>query len=238
MDGFMRDRGVQKEVGYSKPCPRAGLFCLTHTKGTALANNLYFNPLRFGFRDPKYDNRNLRLQFHSWRHWNPGMLDEDRDNNPYLQQEVLAASPIRLRWMLITRAKELCEGVETLWRDGQIALGDQWSIRIRDILGELLSGVANGNPASDKVADFYLFLLKMLSEVEQTRDLDRLACLKDLLAYEAETWQLLLQKPVSEDCAPAIPMITPLRTHLPAPISSNYGDSDDFSSGSSFSLDV
>jgi hypothetical protein len=102
----------------------------------------------------------------------------------------------------------------------------------------LLSGVANGNPASDKVADFYLFLLKMLSEVEQTRDLDRLACLKDLLAYEAETWQLLLQKPVSEDCAPAIPMITPLRTHLPTPISSNYGDSDDFSSGSSFSLDV
>ena len=166
------------------------------------------------------------------------MLDEDRDNNPYLQQEVLTASPIRLRWMLITRAKELCEGVETLWRDGQIALGDQWSVRIRDILGELLSGVANGNPASDKVADFYLFLLKMLSEVEQTRDLDRLACLKDLLAYEAETWQLLLQKPVSDDCAPPIPMITPLRTHLPAPISSNYGDSDDFASGGSFSLDV
>jgi flagellin-specific chaperone FliS len=166
------------------------------------------------------------------------MLDEDRDNNPYLQQEVLTASPIRLRWMLITRAKELCEGVEALWRDGQVALGNQWSIRIRDILGELLSGVAKGNPASAKVADFYLFLLKMLSEVEQTRDLDRLASLRDLLAYEAETWQLLLQKPVSEACDPLIPLTTPLRTHLPAPISSTYGDSDDFSSGSSFSLDV
>jgi flagellin-specific chaperone FliS len=166
------------------------------------------------------------------------MLDEDRDNNPYLQQEVLTASPVRLRWMLITRAKELCEGVETLWRLGQAALGDQWSLRIREILGELLSGVTDGNPASTQVSDFYLFLLKTLSEVEQSRDLTHLVTLRELLGYEADTWQLLLQKNTSEAGEKPTPLAAPVRTHQPAPISSNYRDSDDFSSGSSFSLDV
>lgn len=165
------------------------------------------------------------------------MLDEDRDNNPYLQQEVLTASPVRLRWMLITRAKDLCEGVESLWRDGENLIGDQWSLRVRDILGELLAGVTNANPASSQVSDFYLFLLKMLSEAEQTRDLKRLRTLRDLLAYEADTWQLLMEKNSVEESAPPVQVTTPLRTHLPAPITS-FEDSDDFTSDSSFSLDV
>lgn len=163
------------------------------------------------------------------------MLDEDRDINPYLQQEVLSASPIRLRWMLICRAKDLCDGVEWLWREGQNTLGDQWSIRIREILGELLSGVGDGNPVSSRVADFYLFLLKVLSEAEQSRDLERIGTLKDLLAYEADTWQMLLQKPASDVTRPDAPLAI---NHLPLPTSSSCSDSDDFSSGSSFSLDV
>ena len=166
------------------------------------------------------------------------MLDEDRDINPYLQQEVLTASPVRLRWMLITRAKDLCEGVESLWRDGETALGDQWSLRIREILGELLAGVTDGNPASSQVADFYLFLLKMLSEAELSRDLARMRKMKDLLAYEAETWQLLLEQNTPAATQGPAPRAIPLRTHLPAPITLDYNDSDDFSSGSSFSLDV
>lgn len=173
------------------------------------------------------------------------MLDEDRDINPYLQQEVLSASPIRLRWMLITRAKELCEGVDALWNDGQTSIGDQWALRIREILGELLAGVADGNPASQKVADFYTFLLTKLTAVQQSRDIETLRTLRDLLAYEADTWQLLLDKSLnSEDAvtaapAPAKPSHAPaLRSHLPAPISNSYDDSGDFSSGSSFSLDV
>ena len=212
--------------------PRAGgTSCLNHPKRTASSNNLYFNRIGSRIRDVKNDNKDLRLKFSFSASLESSMLGEDHDNNPYLQQEVLTASPVRLRWMLIIRAKELCDGVDSLWRDGQMALGDQWSLRIRDILGELLSGVTEGNPASPRVADFYLYLLKVLSEAEQSRDLQCLATLKDLLAYEAETWQLLLQKPAAEDSH----QLTP---HLPAPISSGYSDSDDFSSGSTFSLDV
>ncbi len=176
------------------------------------------------------------------------MLDEDRDINPYLQQEVLAASPIRLRWMLITRAKELCEGVETLWNDGQTKFGDQWALRIREILGELLAGVADGNPASQKVADFYTFLLAKLTSVQQSHDIETLRTLRELLAYEADTWQLLINKSLSNSATesietPAAPAAKstyapPLHSHLPAPISTSYDDSSDFSSGSSFSIDM
>lgn len=163
------------------------------------------------------------------------MLDEDRDINPYLQQEVLSASPIRLRFMLICRAKDLCEGVESLWRDGQNALGDQWSLRIREILGELLSGVAEGNPVSSRVADFYLFLLKVLSEAENSRDTERIKTLRDLLAFEAETWQMFLQKSAIEEGSQLAPPVSKLST-LPRPTTSSYGE--DFSTDSSFSLDV
>ncbi len=178
------------------------------------------------------------------------MLDEDRDINPYLQQEVLTASPVRLRWMLITRAKELSEGVQSLWADGQLLVGDQWALRIREILGELLSGVTDGNPASQKVADFYTFLLSKLADVQRTRDAETLSTLRDLLAYEADTWKLLLDKPLNDsseshqalagsNVVGSSAVSSPsLRMHLPAPISSSYDDSSDFSSGSSFSLDV
>ncbi len=178
------------------------------------------------------------------------MLDEDRDINPYLQQEVLSASPVRLRWMLITRAMELCEGVQSLWAEGQLLVGDQWALRIREILGELLSGVTEGNPASQKVADFYTFLLAKLADVQRTRDAETLSTLRDLLSYEADTWKLLLDKPLSDPGEPHQAFADsnaanlkagssqPLRTHLPAPLSSSYDDSGDFSAGSSFSLDV
>lgn len=180
------------------------------------------------------------------------MLDEDRDINPYLQQEVLSASPVRLRWMLITRAKELCEGVRALWSDGQTLLGDQWALRVREILGELLAGVTDGNPASQKVADFYTFLLSKLAIVQRSRDIETLDTLRDLLAYEADTWKLLLDKNLTEGSnatdfqslsgATSQPLNASagsnLRTHLPAPISSSYDDSGDYSTGSSFSLDV
>ncbi len=172
------------------------------------------------------------------------MLEDGNDINVYLQQEVLAASPIRLRWMLITRAKELCEGVDSLWRDGQHALGDQWALRIREILGELLAGITEGNPASKQVSDFYLFLLKLLSRAEQTRDRDELSTLRDLLAIEADTWQLLLQKPSEEvetsvaqqPSYPSSPAVKP--APIAAPIVGAYDESSDYSSGSSFSLDM
>ncbi len=119
--------------------------------------------------------------------------------NPYLQQEVLSASPVRLRWMLVKRAEELCEVVRRMWSDGQDAQAGQWIIRVRDILGELLDGVQdNTNPVGRRVADFYVFLLQLLADVEQAHDVEQMATLRDLLSIEAETWRMMADKVASE----------------------------------------
>ncbi len=163
------------------------------------------------------------------------MLREEYDINPYLQQEVLSASPVRLRWMLISQAVELCRVVEGFWKNGEHAPGDQWLLRVRDILGELLAGVTCGNPVSRQVSDFYLFLLKLVSDVEQSRDVEKLTTLKELLVLEAETWQLVYQKTIA-DSNPAA--ITPNGSGATAPLIPSFGNYDESASGSSFSLDV
>ena len=136
------------------------------------------------------------------------MLPEPSDVNPYLQQEVLSASPPRLRWMLIQRSVELCGLVDQLWSTGQYDLSQQWLLRIREILGELLHGVQDaGNPLSKSLTDFYLYLLQLAFEVEKSRDRGQLGVLADLLAIESETWRMVVEKVGTESATqlPAIP---------------------------------
>ncbi len=161
------------------------------------------------------------------------MFANDDDRNPYLQQEVLSASPVRLRWMLICRAEELCGMVGHCWSAGQAPEAQQWLLRIREILGELLDGVTDAaNPLSQTISDFYLFLLQLLQEVQDTSDVQRLGTLLELLSIERETWQQVLNQhgsdgadhlshPSSVAASPigtqgAVPH-APTLTHVPAP---------------------
>lgn len=157
------------------------------------------------------------------------MLQDEGFVSPYLQQEVLSASQIRLRWMLISKASELCGSVAELWKAGDKIQGDQWSLRIREILGELLSGVSDENPLSKSVADFYLFLLQSLTNAEKKRDAAMLAPIQQLLNYDAETWQMVMQQHIATAVhSPA--------AEVPKPLVMNYADA--YNSEASFSLDV
>ncbi len=127
------------------------------------------------------------------------MQAESTTINPYLQQEVLTASPIRLRWLLVNRAEELTGVIGQMWQTGEFGQAAQWIIRLRDILGELLEGVQDhSNPVSKDVADFYVFLLQMLVDIEQTQSIPRLSTLRELLKYEADTWQMVLERNARE----------------------------------------
>ena len=163
------------------------------------------------------------------------MLREEYDINPYLQQEVLSASPVRLRWMLISQAVELCTAVEVFWKNGEPAPGDQWLLRVRDILGELLAGITSGNPVSRQVSDFYLFLLKLVSDVERSRDIEKLVTLRELLVLEAETWQMVYEKTVA-DANPDATTKNGSNATMPPMLS--LGNYDETATGTSFSLDV
>lgn len=132
------------------------------------------------------------LNFVYWHGEN--MFSNDDDLNPYLSQEVMSASPIRLRWMLIRRAEELCGSVRQMWATGEDEHATQWMLRIREILGELLNGITDAeNPLSQTVADFYVFLLQLATEIEATRNVEQLETLQELLAIELETWRQVLE---------------------------------------------
>lgn len=134
------------------------------------------------------------------------MMSNQSDENPYLQQEILSASPIRLRWMLIRRAEELCGFVQQLWIAGDRLQAAGWLLRIREILGELLDGVSDSsNPVSKQVSDFYVFLLQLVTRIEQTNDPQQLKTLEELLHLESETWQQMVQKVASENLSQTNP---------------------------------
>lgn len=173
---------------------------------------------------------------------------EEAVENPYLQQEVNSASPYRLRWMLIQRAEELCGAVESMWSQGNEQEAAQWLLRIRDILGELLSGVQDReNPVSQSVSDFYIFLVQLLGRVEADQDLEQLQTLRGLLQIEAETWRQVVerfqggQNPSTDvqDVQFAQSQNTP---SIPPPIMGGYGGSAgqayDTLGGESFSFEV
>ncbi len=133
------------------------------------------------------------------------MHADESDVNPYLQQEVFSASPARLRWMLIRRAEDLCAMVGQLWSSTQPAMGDQWMLRIREILGELMDGVKDAqHPLSTAISDFYLFLLQLSLQISQNRDSARLQTLRELLSIEAETWRQVIEK-AGHDALPSAP---------------------------------
>lgn len=113
--------------------------------------------------------------------------------NPYLEQEVLSASPAKLRWLVIGRGVQLCRVIAELWRMRDYEQGDQWTYKLQDVLTELLSGVHGTDPLSAQVADLYVFMLKLLAQAKQVHSLDQLSELQSLLEMEAETW-LLVQK--------------------------------------------
>lgn len=112
-----------------------------------------------------------------------------QDSNPYLTQEVLSASPFRLRYLLVARAEELCGLVLLLWKEGHNQEASGWILRVREILGELLGGVQDKeNPASEDIADLYVFMLQLVTQAEQDRDTQALTRLQELLGIEKETW--------------------------------------------------
>ncbi len=141
------------------------------------------------------------------------------EENPYLKLDVMGASPVRLRWMLISRASELCGLVESLWMGGDKTEANGWLLRIREILGELLGGVRDAsNPLGKSVADFYVFLLKLLTDIEKSQSSEDLSQLKMLLDIEQETWhQVMLRESQPAAASASLADQQNLASHIPTP---------------------
>lgn len=143
----------------------------------------------------------------------------------YLRATIETASPPRLRLMLIERAVEVAAGLAMEWRAGRES-GDNaktganaMSLRLLDLLTELLRGVRGGTTAENRlgsqVADLYVFLIQHLLTAEQDSDPNAIDEIRLVLETEAETWRLVCAQATSllED-DPRRSKATPRRLNL------------------------
>lgn len=112
----------------------------------------------------------------------------------YLQTAVMTASPAKLRLMLIERGVGLVSMIKDARRKNPDVLVDQWTIRLRDILGELLQGVSrNAGDLAKQVSDLYVFLIQELTHAEQEPGIERIESIGHILEIERETWDQVCQ---------------------------------------------
>ena len=129
----------------------------------------------------------------------------------YLDTTVHTASPARLRLMLIERGVEVAARLAEIWRGSrQPPFANEHSLRLLEILNELLSGVTSDQyEVCRKVADLYVFLVQHLIAAEDSGNADAVDEIRLVLETEAETWRLVCVKeamahrPLSEFSSPS-----------------------------------
>ena len=109
----------------------------------------------------------------------------------YLENEVLTATPQRLRMMLLDGAWRFCVHAREAISSGQPDAAEAPLDRAHQILTEIISGIRPGYEISKSVAGIYVFLIRELTTVRSTRSLDALAGVIDVLEIERETWRQL-----------------------------------------------
>ena len=128
-------------------------------------------------------------------------------NDQYLQTAVLTASPARLRLMLLDRSVVVVDRILEGRRKNPESLTDEWTLTLRDILGELLSGITrNSDELAVRVADLYVFLLQELTRAEQEPGPERIEAIGRVLRIEQETWRQVCESQAKRSVpAPASP---------------------------------
>ena len=110
----------------------------------------------------------------------------------YLENQILTATPQKLRLMLIEGAIRFARQAVAFWEQGQSDAGTEALCRSRRIVSELLSGIRpESSSLSSRVAGVYSFLFRTFSEALPQRDVRRVADALGVLEVEHETWRML-----------------------------------------------
>ena len=112
--------------------------------------------------------------------------------------------------MLIERSVEVCALLAENWRGMQDLGPNAHSLKLLDLLNELLRGVVGGKGDSEqevsrKVADLYVFLAKHLVKAERNSDAGSIDEIRSVLEIEAETWRAVCSREAGSDNASAAP---------------------------------
>lgn len=141
----------------------------------------------------------------------------------YLEAKVLTAASHQLHLMLIDGAIRTAREAEAALRCGDVLAADAPSMRLIDILTELLVGVRqNKSELNQKIAELYVYMFRLAGEAKVNDDADKLVELLKLLEYERQTWQQVCDK-LGGESAPAAPPRAPMAASLQTPITPSGG---------------
>jgi len=123
----------------------------------------------------------------------------------YLRTKVMTASPAELRLLLLDGALRFAEQAREGLEARNFEQAYEGSRQCRAILAELTSGLRPeiDRELCDRLSGLYTFLYTSLVDAMSDRDPKGLCRVVELLAYERETWRLMLDKLADENVAAA-----------------------------------
>jgi flagellar protein FliS len=135
----------------------------------------------------------------------------------YLRTKVMTASPVELRLMLVDGAIRFAGQCREGLSNRNFEQAFEGSRQCRAILTELLSGLrSDQDPVlCQRLNSLYTFLISRMMEAMAEKNPQLIDSVVDLLSYERETWQMVIDQQAGENRdAAAVP--TDVTSNVPA----------------------
>lgn len=119
----------------------------------------------------------------------------------YLRTRVMTASPVELRLMLVDGAIRFAGQCQEGLSNRNFEQAFEGSRQCRAILTELLSGLKSDHDPvlCRRLNGLYTFLISRMMEAMADRDPQLIDSVVELLTYERETWQMVLDQQAGEN---------------------------------------
>lgn len=114
----------------------------------------------------------------------------------YQSNQVTTATPADLTLMLYNGALKFIKQAKSAIEEKNITKAHEASLKVQNILYELMSTLNNDYPISKEFAKLYEYMLQRMIEANIRKDLDILAEVEDLFVQFRDTWKeaMLLAK--------------------------------------------
>ena len=146
---------------------------------------------------------------------------ENHARDAYVEAQVTTAGPHKLHLMLIEGAARFARQALVCYEQGQFDDGVEKLSKCREIISEvMLSFVSTDKQLLGQVQGIYLFMFRELTEAQLTRDPGRIQRVIEILAIEAETWQMVCQRDgggQTQAIEHSEPISGPAGSRVPAP---------------------
>ncbi|KQL46513.1 flagellar export chaperone FliS [Brevibacillus choshinensis] len=111
----------------------------------------------------------------------------------YQSNQVTTATPADLTLMLYNGALKFIKQAKSAIEEKNVAKAHEASLKVQNILYELMSTLNNDYPISKEFAKLYEYMLQRTIEANVRKDLDILTEVEDLFVQFRDTWKEAIQ---------------------------------------------